>query len=234
MSNYFDNKEAPHSSGLNPNCPIPEIGSNDDGQVLITGRIATSGNTPYPGWVEVEAQSTLTHYGRSPRTITTRRPHRFTIGVDGLVSFPLINSQDTGTVYKFSVGYTQVVVVEGSPINRDIITDSWYAQVPRPKAKGVQIDLSSLLPTGISDTRLDTSLGRLAELIVSDDVLRERALGVLTFAGVFDPAKRYRYREIVTVPGTLITDPYRSYVCSDPRGSTPGTFSEALGFMRLT
>jgi hypothetical protein len=215
--NWFDGGEAPHLSGLNPECPPLETANNQDGVVRVTGRIHNSGNLPYPGWVRVTAQDTIGSYSRSPRTVVSKRPTKFIIPNSGLVDLLLLNSVDSGSVYLFEIGYTETVLVETVPTPRDTITDSWYAQVPRPSTVGGSVNLADLLPTPISRDRLDTSVLRIAEAIVTDPELRSKAVAPFRITGVFDPARSYTYGDLVTIVGS----PYQTWVCTTRAQTVP-------------
>lgn len=230
MTNWFDGQESPHSSGLNANCPPIEQLTNTDGQVRVVGRIHNSGNQPYPGWLRITAQETIGHYGRSPRTVVSRRSHQYTIPSSGLIDIVLVNSIDSGSSYLFELGYTETVIVDTVPTQQDKVTDSWYARVPRPSEPGGTVELANLLPTPISTDRLDTSVYRIAEAIVTDDVLRQRALTSFNTRGLYNQNTVYTYGDVVTVSGS----PFQTWVCTVRGKSIPGSlFPNPDQFLRL-
>lgn len=205
--------------------------------VTLQALLRDSGNLPLTdGWLEVEADGLISGIYQNPKPLITRRPRRFTPDVDGLVSVDLINSEDSGITYKFSVGYTRTITVPGDPLptsyTEDVITDSFHAYLPRPvvtSSGAIPVNLADLVPTGISLSSLDSSIARVAERIVSDPVLRSRAVQPFRIKGVFQANSTYYYGDLVT----LATSPVQTWVCVAPSNALPTATPATPNWLRL-
>lgn len=204
--------------------------------VTVQAYLRDSGNMPLSdGWLEVQADGLIASHYQNPKPLITTKPRRFTPNIDGLVSVPLVNSEDSGVTYKFSIGYTRTVEVPGTPptsYTEDVITDSFRAYIPRPvftSTGSVPVNLADLIPTGISLSSLDSSISRIAEMIVTDPILRSRAVQPFRILGVFDPASTYQYGDVVT----LATSPAQTWVCVSRNSALPSATPNAPNWLRL-
>jgi hypothetical protein len=193
--------------------------------VTLQALLRDSGNMPITdGWLEVEADGLISGIYQNPKPLVTRRPRRFTPDSNGLISIEMINSEDSGVTYKFTLGYT-TTTTSGTPpvmISTDIITDQFHAYLPRPvitTSGSVPVNLADLVPTGISLSSLDSSIARIAEQIVTDPLLRQRAVQPFRIMGVFSPSSSYYYGDIVT----LATSPVQTWVCTARSIALPAT-----------
>lgn len=206
-SYWFSGQEAPCESGLNPNCPLPpESTTLTDGAVRLVGSLRTSTGAPYTGWIRMTAQDTIATYGRSPRAVISQRPDKIAV-MNGVLDAFVYPSQGAGSVYLFEIGYTRSV--PGSepgdpPIESDIVTDSFLARVPLATTEGQILDFNSLVPTGITHDRYDTSARRVAQEILSDQALRDLVRPQLRICGPYQVGSVYQYGDLVTVPGSPI------------------------------
>lgn len=199
--------------------------SNTVQSVTLQALLRDSGNIPITdGWLQVEADGLISGIYQNPKPLITRRPRRFTPDSNGLISVDLINSEDSGVTYKFTLGYTSTTTV-GTPsviVSNDIITDQFHAYLPRPvitSSGSVPVNLADLVPTGISLSSLDSSVARIAEHIVTDPILRQRAVQSFNITGVFSPNQSYYYGDIVT----LATSPVQTWVCINKSVALPAT-----------
>jgi len=205
--------------------------------VTLQALLRDSGNLPLTdGWLEVEADGLIAGIYQNPKPLITRRPHRFTPDADGLISVDLINSEDSGITYKFSVGYTRTITVPGDPLpttyTEDVITDSFHAYLPRPvvtSTGAIPVNLADLVPTGISLSSLDASIARIAEQIVTDPILRSRAVQPFRITGVFNPSGTYSYGDLVTL-GTV---PAQTWVCVARSNALPSATPTPPNWLRL-
>lgn len=191
--------------------------------VTLQALLRDSGNIPITdGWLEIEADGLISGIYQNPKPLITRRPRRITPDSSGLISVDLINSEDSGVTYKFTLGYTNTSTVGTPPVivSNDIITDQFHAYIPRPvitSSGSVPVNLADLVPTGISLSSLDSSVARIAEHIVTDPILRQRAVQSLNITGVFSPSRSYYYGDIVT----LATSPVQTWVCINKSVALP-------------
>jgi hypothetical protein len=203
--------------------------------VRVRGYIRNSGNLPASNmFVRVTSDATLPDYYTIPKVLISRRPATFPV-TDGYVEMNLINSADYGSTYLFEIGFTdQVDDGEGNLVDREVLTDSFHAIVPRPiqATDGTfqPIDLADLVPTGLSLGGLDSSIQRLAEVIISNPELRAQAVHQLRIRGVFNPSTSYTYGDVVTVAGT----PYTAWVCTSVSPTLPSATPNPLFFLRIT
>lgn len=204
--------------------------------VTVQAYLRDSGNQPLvDGWLEIEADSLIASHYQTPKPLITSRPKRFTPDSDGLVSVPLVNSEDSGVTYKFSIGYTRTVTIPSDPpssYTEDVITDQFRAIIPRPvftSTGALPVNLADLVPTGISLASLDSSISRIAEMIVSDPTLRSRAVQSIRITGVFSPSSTYQYGDLVT----LSTSPVQTWVCVSRSSALPSATPTAPNWLRL-
>lgn len=149
------------------------------------------------------AQDTIVTYGRSPRAVISQRPDKITI-TNGVLDTFIYPSQGSGSVYLFELGYTRSVpgAEPGDPpIEADIVTDSFIARVPLATSEGQMLELNSLVPTGITQDRYDTSARRVAQEILGDPSLLSQVRPALTIKGPFQVGTVYQYGDLVTVAG---------------------------------
>jgi hypothetical protein len=205
--------------------------------VTVQAYLRDSGNHPLTdGWLEIEADSLIASHYQSPKPLITSKPRRIVPDADGLVSVALVNSEDSGVTYKFSIGYTKTVTVPGDPTpttyTEDVITDQFRALVPRPvftNTGSVPVNLADLIPTGISLSSLDSSIARIAEMIVTDPILRSRAVQPFRITGVFNPDATYQYGDLVT----LATVPTQTWVCVARSAALPAAAPTTPNWLRL-
>lgn len=186
-----------------------------------------SGNVPVEGaWLRVTADSLIAGVHDSPKVLITRQPRKF-MAVDGIIDIELINSEDSGVTYLFETGYTEDYTTPPVPplttpttAQRDIITGSFRAVVPRPVVASsgvIPIDLSDLIPSGISLGSLDASVLRVADLIVSSPVLRTRAVQQFNIKGPYQAGVSYQYGDLVTIS----TPSAQTHVCTSSSPTAP-------------
>ena len=191
--------------------------------VTLTALLRDSGNMPITdGWLEVQADALISGIYQNPKPLITTRPRRFTPDSNGLISVDLINSEDSGVTYKFSLGYTRTFTSGTPPVTytEDVVTDSFHAYLPRPvitSSGSVPVNLADLVPTGISLSSLDSSISRIAEQIVTDPILRQRAVQPFRILGAFNPNSSYYYGDVVTVAGS----PAQTWVCINKNVALP-------------
>lgn len=205
-------------------------------------QLRDSGNAPITnGWLQVTADSTIAGIYDMPKVLITKKPRRVVPDQDGLIDFEMVNSEDSGVTYLFELGYTESVVVAPVPpatsptvISRDTVTDKFHAMIPRPvvSASGpVPIDLSDLLPTGISLGSLDASILRVAEVIVGSDSLRRRAVQQFSLRGPHQATASYQYGDVVSIN----TPSFQTHVCTSPSPTNPAALPLNPNlWMRLT
>jgi hypothetical protein len=203
--------------------------------VKVRGYVRDSGNKPITdGWLRVTADSTTPDYYTLPKVLITRRPATIPI-TDGYVEVDLVNSADYGSTYQFELGFTQQVDDgEGNPVPQEVVTDSFHAIVPRPIQANdgtfLPIDLVDLIPTGISTHDLDSSIQRVAEVIVTDPYLRSQAVTQFKIKGLFSPTQSYTYGDLVTIAGS----PVQAWVCTSPAPTIPAATPNPNFFVRIT
>lgn len=190
------------------------------------------------GWLEIEADRLLSGYARQPKSLVTREPKRLTPNSLGYIEVDLTESDTAGTSYKFTIGKTNTITKPPVPpsttpevITQDIIIDQFHAIVPRPvmNISGLlPIDLSDLIPSNISLSSLNATVGMIAEKIVSDPILRKRSVQALNFLGTFDSTISYDYGSVVSILNPTL----QSYVCIIER-TLPGSINLSQ-WMRLT
>jgi hypothetical protein len=187
------------------------------------------------GWVEVEASALFAGYGSIPKPIVTSRSRKFNIDSgSGKVEMFLVDSETSGVTYQFRVGYTETIAIPPQPpnnipelISRDIVINEFFALVPRPLVSNSSIDLADLIPCNMSLSTLDSTIGMVADRIVSDPNLRMRA-NLFRFVGQFDQTKSYHYGDVVNDFSVGV----RSFVCIVEE-TNPGAIDQ-LSWMRLT
>jgi hypothetical protein len=204
--------------------------------VTVQALLRDSGNQPITdGWLEVEADGLITGIYQNPKPLITTKPRRFIPDANGLISVDLINSEDSGVTYKFSIGYTRTITTPGTPpvtYDEDIVTDSFHAYLPRPvitSAGSIPVNLADLVPTGISLSSLDASIARIADHIVTDPILRSRAVQPFRIMGVFSPSTSYHYGDLVT----LATVPIQTWVCTSRSVALPSATPTPANWLRL-
>ena len=204
--------------------------------VRVHTNLRDSGNEPISGWIEVTAANLFSGYGAIPKPLITRNPRRFFPNANGYVMMTLVDSATSGVTYNFKIGRTETVTIAPQPpnttpevIQRDVIYDEFNAMVPTPTAGGdaLPVDLADLVPCNVSLASLDSTIGMIAEKIVSDPNLRMRA-NLFQFTGVFDPTRVYSYGQVVSDLSVGV----RAFVCISER-TLPGPL-DSINWMRIT
>jgi len=156
----------------------------------LVGTIADSSGATLSGELTVTQLATV----RSDGTIITVKPTVFTI-TGGAVDITIPANLTERTVCRFLFE-----TISGG--SRQTWLD-FTAQVP---ASSTAVAFSSLLPSAVTSDSLDTSVKRLAQIILSDPTLSASLRPTLVPKGVWDNVTAYLTWDVVTVSGS-------SFIC---------------------
>jgi hypothetical protein len=144
--------------------------------VQVTATLCDSGNQPLNGTLTITLDGLLVNDTTSPDRILTLAPRTLAI-TNGVVAVDLPESETTSVTYRF-----QFVPTGGTTPVLD-----FHAKVPNQAA----VDLSELVPTGLTTDTLDTGIRRVAQVLTSVEVYRQALMGGPRFRGNYSATTWY-------------------------------------------
>lgn len=175
----------------------------------ITGTIKDSGGVALDGqlWVELDLQ--IVDESPTPDDIYTTKIHKFTITA-GVVNLNLAESETQRVSYRFRFFAANEDFDTGID---ETPTFDFHALVPNLAS----VNLSELIPTGITKDTLDTAIARLARVLTSNADFAEALRGGPNPMGAYSALTYYRSGDFVSYGGSGWL-----YINSDPAvGQTP-------------
>lgn len=161
----------------------------------IVGTIRNSGGIALSGqlWTELDLQ--IVDESPTPDDIYTTKLHKFAIAA-GVVNINLAESETSRVSYRFRFFANNPDNLE-TGIDEEPTFD-FHALVPNQPS----VNLSELIPTGITKDTLDTAIARLARILVQTADFREQLRGGPTPKGNYSASTYYREGDFVSYGGS--------------------------------
>jgi hypothetical protein len=183
---------------------------------LITGNLRDSGNQPLNGELWVTLDAPLRDSTSNPDATLMPVTRKFTITA-GVLSIDLSQSATANVTYRF-----QFFPQAGSAIS-SVSSMDFRSIVPQ---SATAIEFADLLPTGVTNDTIETSLIRLADLITNTPQYAQAIQGGPRYLGAYSPSTTYRKGDAAKYGGSwwmwIAVDPGSGII---PQSVPPGSDS---------
>lgn len=161
----------------------------------IVGRILNSGGIPLTGELHISLDGQIVDETPVPDDIYTIKLHKFVITA-GVVNITIAESETSQVTYHFRFFAANALNLE-TGLDDDPTLD-FHAFVPNQNS----VELSEMVPTGVTKDTLDTAIARIARILSQTSIYREALRGGPNPKGLWNSAVFYRDGDFVGYGGS--------------------------------